>query len=331
MNVEVHFAGLRFLWAFLFIIGALACYWYRLRLVRHTVAQFSGAWQSIIVCNYNKQRQILKGILYTGALLSLFFALMRPQWGKKEQVVMQSGRDVLIALDISKSMLAKDCYPNRLSYAKKKIKSLLKGLESDRVGLLLFSGSAFVQCPLTTDYSAFHMFLDHVDAETISSGSTALDVAIQEGIRLFSSSPATKNKVMIVCTDGEDFSSNLSTIKEKAQKSGVILCTLGVGTSEGAPIPLYDNEGQQMGHQKDSSGAVVISKRNDGILSSLARDMGGVYVPVSENKSDITLLLDTISRMEKEQFEDKKVRTYQDQYQWFAFTGLLCLLAEWLL
>jgi len=234
-------------------------------------------------------------------------------------------------LDISKSMLAQDCEPNRLELAKKKIRALLKELESERVGLLLFSGAAFVQCPLTTDYGAFHMFLDHVDAETVSSGSTAIDAAVQEAISLFSHTPKGNNKLLVLCTDGEDFSSHLSAVKKRAEDEGVRIFTIGFGTQEGAPIPLYDLQGNPSGHQKDRNGKVVISQRNDELLQSLAHGLGGIYVPAAQEGNDISQIVATVRTIEKGAFEDKKMHQLYDRYPWFIAVALCALLLEWVL
>lgn len=319
-------------WWVSFVVGAILFFYaYRSHLVRKVINQFAGSFQSILVKNFSTIRQATKFVLLASGIGFLFLALLRPQWHKKEQLITQEGRDVLIALDISKSMLAQDCKPNRLESAKQKIRALLQQLDSDRVGLLLFAGSAFVQCPMTTDYSAFHLYLDHVDAETISSGSTALDAAMQEGLKLFGTSAKGKNKLMVICTDGEDFSSDLASAKQRAQQQGVRIFALGMGTPEGAPIPLYDDFGNTKGHQKDRYGKVVISHRNDGILQNLAHDLGGVYVPNSINNSDMDSIAKQVAIIEKAAFEDKKLEGLQDQYHWFLFAGLLLLLGEWVL
>ena len=143
-------------------------------------------------CSLSKM--ILKIILLSIASLFLFVALLRPMWNKKEETVEQEGRDLFIALDISRSMLATDCSPNRLTCAKNKIKKLLSMLSCERVGLILFSGSSIIQCPLTTDYGAFMMFLDAIDAETVSAGTTALDQAIAKAMESFGQMKDKKNK-----------------------------------------------------------------------------------------------------------------------------------------
>ncbi len=320
-----------YIWAVILVFLAIAFFLYRQHSVQAVIDALGGKWQAVLVRNFQPIKQYFKFFLFMVGILCIFFALLRPQWSKRELIIQQEGRDILIALDISKSMLAQDCRPNRLEYAKKKIRLLLKQLDSERVGLLLFSGAAFVQCPLTNDYSAFHMFLDHVDVETISSGSTALDAAVQEGIHLFASTPKEKNKVLLMCTDGEDFSSQLAAVKKRAEAEGIRIFTMGFGTPEGAPIPLYDDEGSQSGHQKDRYGKVVISQRNDGILHALANDLGGIYVPASIDGSDLEQIIKKVHMIEKARFEDKKINQMEDRYQWFLFIGLLCLLAEWVL
>ena len=327
----ITWASTHYMWIFILsgLIIALYCYYhYRVRTV---VQLLAGRWQSLLIVNYYPHRQYLKTMFFAFATLLMAAALMRPQWNKREQVIAQEGRDILIALDISKSMLAQDCGPNRLEYAKKKIKKLLALLESERVGLLLFSGSAMVQCPLTTDYGAFHMFLDHVDVETISSGSTAIDGALKETMRLFENSPEGKHKLMVLFTDGEDFSTELAPIKAQAKKQGVRIVTMGMGTPEGAPIPLYDNNGLISGHQKDRDGKIVISQRNDEMLRGLAHDLEGIYIPTSTDQTDLKSVVNYVQRFEKGRFEDKKIHQLQDQYHWFLLGALLFCLFELML
>lgn len=281
--------------------------------------------------NSSLLKMILKTVLLTTAIMCLFLAFLRPMWNKKEEIVEQEGRDLFIALDISRSMLAADCKPNRLTCAKEKIKQLLPLLSCERVGLILFSGSSIVQCPLTTDYGAFLMFLDQIDAETVSSGTTALDQAIAKAIESFKAMKDRKNKLLVIFTDGEDFSSNLSTIKRQAIELGMHIFTLGVGTAQGAPIPLYDAYGKQIGHQKDSKGNVVISRLNEGILKGVAQDSGSIYLHMTSDSSDLKELAKAITGFEKEKLEDKKLAMLEDQYHYFLLISFACLLLEWIL
>lgn len=305
---------------------------YRFIRMNHVRKKLAGTGKARMFLRHCSLGKIsIKTILLTIGLISLFMAFLRPMWNKKEQVVEQTGRDLFIALDISRSMLAADVSPNRLTVAKEKIKKLLPLLSCERVGLILFSGSSIMQCPLTTDYDAFLMFLDQIDAETVSSGTTALDQAILKAMESFGAMPDKKNKLLVIFTDGEDFSSNLSDIKKKAAAAGLHIFTLGVGTPEGAPIPLYDPYGKQIGHQKDSKGNVVISRLNEGILKSVAQDSGSIYLHMTADDSDLQSLVRALTAFEKEKLEDKKLTLLEDQYHYFLIISFGCLLLEWIL
>jgi len=257
--------------------------------------------------------------------------LLRPQWDKREEVVQQEGRDLFVAVDISRSMLAEDYKPNRLEFAKEKIKKLVSKLKSERVGLLIFSGSTMVQCPLTSDYSAFFMFLDQLDVETISSGTTALDQPITRVLEIFEGMEGKKTKLLVIFTDGEDFSSNLAAVRQRAADQGVKIFTMGVGTPEGVPIPLINEKGERQGHIKDKAGNIVISRLNEGILSALASETGGIYLRLTDNDKDLKQLISVVEQFEKEKFEDKKLPALQEQYHYFLLVSFVCFAIEWLL
>ncbi len=314
------------------VISAALLLFHRLRKTKKVIALLS-APENIkqLLPGYAYSKKLLKASLFLFGILFLCVALMRPQWNETETPVAQEGRDVLIALDISRSMLAQDLEPDRLSFAKDKIGQLLKRLKTERVGLMLFSGSTFLQCPLTDDIGAFLMFLDAIDVETISSGTTAIDQAINEAIAVFAKMPERKSKLLIIFTDGEDFSSNLVSVKKKAVAIGLHIITVGVGTQQGAPIPLYDRRGQQIGHQLDSKNNVVISRMNEGILHRLAEDTGGIFVPMSKADADIKQIQQFITSFEKEQLADKQIKQFQEQYQWPLLISFICLALEWLL
>jgi len=277
------------------------------------------------------RRYIFKTAFGFVGLVFLFLALLRPQWDKKEQLVEQKGRDLFIAFDISRSMLVQDCKPNRLECAKEKVRELLKYLECERVGLILFSGSTCVQCPLTNDYSAFFMFLDQLDVETISSGTTAIDAAIKKALSSFQSMPARKNKLLILLTDGEDFSSNLAGVRAEAAQEGMTIFALGVGTPEGGPIAIFDREGNQVGHQKNQDGSAIISRLNEGILHNLAQQTGGTYLRMTADNSDIKALIKRIETFEKERFQDKEISDLQEKYPYFLVVSFICFALEWIL
>ncbi len=315
----------------LLIFFTTLIYWNIIR--KNSIAKklASDKWRSRLLPGYSLRKNSMRALLFLIGLFFLFLALMRPQWGKKEDILEQEGRHLLIALDVSRSMLCQDVKPNRLECAKAKIKALLSQLKSDCVGLIIFSGSTIVQCPLTRDYTAFNMFLDQLDANTIASGTTALDQAIKKAIEVFKEMPTRKNKLVVTFTDGEDFSSNLATIKKDAQELGLTIFTIGVGTSQGAPVPLIDEKGMLSGHQRDQKGNVVMSCLNEGILSSLAQDCGGNYINFTLDDSDIEQLIKNVERFEKERFDEKKVSLLQEQYHYFVAIAFICFIIEWLL
>lgn len=329
LNITWRISGYAYAWILIPFIVVLILY--QVYLKNSAIRALAGSRERLLFLYTSPWRRRAKALAYVVAILFLGVALLRPQWGKKEKTVQQEGRDVLIALDISRSMLAQDMEPNRLECAKKCIKAVLPLLSCERVGLIVFSGSAFIQCPLTEDYSAFSMFLDHVDVETISSGSTALDSALTQALNVFARIPDKKNKLLVVLTDGEDFSSNLSSVRERAQDEGLHVFAIGVGSHEGAPIPLYNEKGIQIGHQRDEQGNVVLSKLNQDMLQQLVKDVSGQYVHVKDDREGLQALVKCIQQYEKEKFEEKTWLQLQEQYPYFLAVSFICFALEWLL
>ena len=270
-------------------------------------------WQSSLFPAYSLLKNCFFSLCLIAALLFLGVALLRPQWGTVDEVVQHRGRDLFIALDVSRSMLAQDIKPNRLMAAKHKIKKLIASLKSDRVGLILFSGSAFVQCPLTTDIEALYMLLDVLDAETISSGSTALSEAIFKAQASYKQYEHA-TKLVIIITDGEDFSDNLSGVVRSAREQGLTLSTLGMATEHGAPIPIINQEGDQVGYEIDESKKVVLSRLNEKILKMVASEGGGIYVRATTDDADCDSIIRYVEQFEKNSFDDQKVATLQERY-----------------
>jgi len=309
-----------------------AVLFYRIYRSKKAVGQLSShRWIGHFLRNFSITRLYFKAFFLIMGTLFLLIVLLHPQWHKKEEIVTQHGRDLFIALDVSRSMLVRDCLPNRLECAKAKIRSLVKGLSSERVGLLIFSGTAFVQCPLTADYGAFFMFLDQVDVETIASGTTALDRVIGKVLSAYHEMESRKTKLLVIFTDGEDFSSNLHAVKKQAQDAQLHIFTIGVGTTQGAPIPMTDDRGKQVGHIKDNKGGVVISRLNESILYNVAQDSGGMYVQLTHDDADVNAMIKQVNSFEKEELGDKKFGTLQEQYPYFLLVSFICFILEWLL
>ncbi|HJM68896.1 MAG TPA: VWA domain-containing protein [Candidatus Babeliales bacterium] len=281
--------------------------------------------------HYSSMRRLLRTLLFCIGTLALGLAFLHPQWGKKEEAVQQQGRDLFILLDVSKSMLAQDMEPSRLEFAKKKIKQLVDRLATDRVALVLFAGRPIVQCPLTQDIEAFKLFLDQTSYETVGSGTTALDVALKKVIEQFERAGNKKSKLAVIFTDGEDFSHNLAAVRQEAQDNGLFIFAQGLGTADGAPIPVYDRQGQKSGVLKDDDGSIVISRLNESLLKNLVTQIGGVYIAPTENQDDVEKIYAKVQRFEKEKFGKRNMAAKQEQYPWFIAVSYICFLLEWIL
>lgn len=286
---------------------------------------------SALFTKSNTLRDSIKLMLNMLALCAIGIGILRPQWGDQEELVKQEGRDLVFALDISRSMLAQDMQPNRLAFAKKKIKDLTASVPSERVGLILFAGSAFVYCPLTPDHKAFNNFLDTIESSMVSSGTTDIAQALEKAITLFDKRQAVQSKLLVMVTDGEDFSPHLEQVKEQASEKKITIYTMGIGTPEGAPVPVLDAYGQQAGYQQDERGEVVISRRNDALLSELSRASGALYIPASVDTTDITQLKKIINAREREKFDEKSIARKKERAYWCAAVAAACLLLEWIL
>lgn len=307
----------------------IACY--RTHKVKRTITLLTGHRMSPLIQHFSLFRTIVKGICMALGLLLLSAALLRPQGKELENKVTQQGRSVYFALDISRSMLAQDIHPTRLTRAKEKIKKMTTHLVCESVGLIVFSEAACTQCPLTTDISTFTAFLDQVDVETVSAGSTSLDKAINTTLDAFEHMPHQKNKLLIILTDGEDFSNSLALVKKRAQDAHLHLFALGIGSPEGAPIPLFDPLGNSLGHQKDENGAIVISQLNEPMLRSLAHDIGGEYIRSTTDDTDIAILAKHIQSFEKESLDDAIIKRFEEYFPFCSLAALICFILEWFL
>lgn len=289
--------------------------------------------RSRLLRSYSVIRLVIKTMLRMAVMICVMIALLRPRVEDADAAPLQEfGRDVVIVLDISRSMLASDYPENRLVCARKKIETLLNMLSCERVALVVFAGDALVQCPLTKDFFAFLLFLRSVDTASLSAGTTVLDTALLKALTVFDGQPGRKNKLLVLFTDGEDFSDNLEHVTEEAQAHGVALCTVGVGTSAGAPIPLYDHQGALVGHERDEHNKIVLSRLNEQALQTMAQKLHGLYVQADPNSShDMERIKAWIDTIDKESFDTQSMRSYVELFPYVSGAALLCLLLAWLL
>lgn len=298
---------------------------------KHIAALLAGSRAHVLLSNFTIFKSGIRGLFFILATFFLYLVLLRPQWGEREQTCVREGRDLLIGLDISRSMLATDCSPNRLEVAKQKIRSLVKNLESDRIGLLIFSDTAHLFCPFTHDYTVFDSFLDLLDRNILHAGSTEIEKVLDESIKTFQRMPDKKNRLCIIVTDGEDFSRDLKSVKDRAQTEQIQIIAFAIGTTHGAPIPQFNQEGTLIGHITDEKGEIVISRLNEVFLQNLASDVGGTYVVVSKDDQDIKAIKTFVEKFEKEQYTDTVSIQLYERYSIFAAVSFCLFLIEWLI
>jgi len=274
------------------------------------------------------RRQVLKAALLVASTALLLLALARPQLGTKLMTVKREGQDIVIALDVSKSMLAEDIQPNRLEKAKHEIASLIDRLQGDRVGLVAFAGRGFIECPLTLDYGAAKMFLDFMGPDLIPVPGTALTEAIQKAAEAFVEKER-KHKVLILITDGEDHEGDPVEAAKQAEQEGIVIYTVGIGSPQGVPIPEVDANGNRTGgFKKDRSGQVVTSRLDEVTLQRIALETGGKYFRASGGEAELDQIYSDIAGMEKKELASQQFTQYEDRFQPLIALVLLLLVAE---
>ncbi len=313
----------------LILIPALMVFfiWVR-RSKKKTLSRF-GRLQLLekMMASYSPARQNLKVFLIIGTVFFLILALARPQIGTKLEEVKRRGIDIFVAVDVSISMLAEDIKPNRLEKAKHELIGLINRLEGDRVGLIAFAGEAFVQCPLTLDYGAAKMFLDIMNPELIPVQGTAIGNAIEKAIQSFVQTER-KHKVLVIITDGEDTIQDPMPAAEIAEKEGIVIYTVGIGSPQGVPIPLYDASGRQIGYKKDDSGNVVTSKLDQITLEKIALQTHGKYYNATPSEMELGKIYEAISGMEEKELSARVFSQYEDRFQFFLLFALILLFAD---
>jgi Ca-activated chloride channel family protein len=280
-----------------------------------------------LIPSLDKKRQRLKIVLICASVFFIIIALMRPQWGFEWKEVKRSGLDILIAIDTSKSMLAEDVKPNRLERSKLAVKDLIKKLKGDRIGLIAFAGSAFLQCPLTVDYSGFMLSLDALDVNTIPKGGTSITSAIETALKSYEGG-AKKYKVLVIITDGEDHEGTPVEIATKAKEEGIKIFTIGIGTKEGELIPIRDEAGN-LTFLKDRNGNVVKTRLDETTLQQIALTTGGSYVKATRTEFGLDLIYEEkLSKMEKREIENRMIKKYYERFQIPLIIALLLLCIE---
>lgn len=267
-----------------------------------------------------------KDALWLAVLALLLVALARPQWGTVTEVVEQEGIEVMVALDVSQSMLAQDIKPDRLSRAKMEIADLMTRLGGDEIGLVLFSGASFIQFPLTSDYATALTFLDNARPEVISRPGTAIGEAIRTAMAGFDMN-RTSQKVLVIITDGEDHEGDVVPMAEMAAEQGIMIYTIGFGSPQGEPIPEYDDRGQVIGYKKDQNGEVVLSMLDEATLHQIAEVGGGRYFRATADGSELTALVEELNALQTAELASLLEVRGIERFQTFLLAVLALMVA----
>lgn len=324
----MRFAQTNFSYSFLLLIALALFYLWAFARRRKALEKFARKelLKELLSSQDMHKRRVRIALIVCGISLNLV-ALMRPQWSFHWEKVKRKGLDIIIALDTSKSMLAEDIKPSRLERAKLAIRDFTKSLKGDRVGLIAFSGSAFLQCPLTVDYGGFLLSLDTIDTETIPKGGTSISSAIKEALRKLEGGEK-KYKVLIIITDGESHEGDSQKAAEEAKEEGIEVFCIGIGTKEGELISVTNEAGQRE-FLKDRQGNVVKSRLDEAALQKIALTTGGSYVRSTSAEFGLELLYrEKLSKMEKKELEGKMNKRYEERFQIPLGIALLLLLIE---
>ena len=275
---------------------------------------------------YSRKRSVWKIVLMLAALSFMILALARPQLGTALEEVKRKGVDVIVAIDVSESMNAQDIAPSRLDKARHEVSSLIDKLEGDRIGLIAFAGEAFVQCPLTLDYGAAKIFLDVLGPNLIPTPGTDVAKAIQMAMKSFESTER-QHKVLVLITDGEHHGDDVLPTAEEAEREGLVIYTVGIGSAQGVPIPVE----QQGGFKKSNSGDVVVTKLDELTLEKIALQTGGKYYRASSSEAELDRIYEDIAGMEKKELASLKFSQFEERFQYVLALAFVLLVIELLL
>ncbi len=267
----------------------------------------------------------MKIIMLIFTYFFLVIAIARPQWDKETQIIRKEGIDIVICIDVSKSMDAIDLKPSRLERAKSHISMFIDELKGDRVGIVAFAGKSMVLCPLTDDYTAVKMFISTISTETIAAYGTNIGSALERAQKLFPNE--TKNKTIILISDGEDLEDTGISIAKKIGKKNVNLFTIGIGSIDGSPIQVLNAYGESE-YAKDDMGNIIISKMDVEKLSKMSEAANGKFYPITPQQTEIQDILQQITGNEKHLIATKKYSKYKEQYHFFVILALICLIID---
>lgn len=320
-----RFANIEMLWWLITIPVFVIAYIVSTKRKQRQLAEFGDPELMVeLMPDASKSRPIGKFSLLIVALVLLIVAAARPQFGQKENTVKRQGIEVMVALDISNSMLAEDVAPNRLDRAKQMLSKMIDNMVDDKVGLVVFAGEAFTQLPITCDYVSAKMFLNTITPNLIQTQGTAIGAALQTAITSFGSPESEAGRAIILITDGENHEDDAIAAAKQAKELGIQVFVIGIGKPEGAPIPkLGTND-----YFKDRSGQVVVSKLNEDMCQQIAQAGSGAYVRCDNTNTAMRALQQELNRIATAELESTVYADYNEQYQSFVLLALLLLVIE---
>ncbi|MDQ7817173.1 MAG: VWA domain-containing protein [Melioribacteraceae bacterium] len=324
----IRFANIEFLYALAIIPLLIAFFWFTQIKQNKLLEKFAvKKLHNRLFPLRSRFKSPFKFGLYSFTLVLLLITLANPQIGTKIEEVKQIGIDVYILLDVSKSMLAEDIKPSRLEKAKYEISRLIQRLKGDRIGLIVFAGEAYIQIPLTTDYSAANLFLSAVDVNSVPQPGTAIGPALNLALKSFPYDDGTK-KAIVLITDGEDHEGDIDSAVKEANSKDVVIYAIGLGSPAGVPIPVYNQSGVQSGYRKDNQGNIVLTKLDEATLQSIVSKGNGKYYRGTNTEDELETIYKDLAQIEQTEYGSKKITEYEDRFYYFLLPAILLLIAE---
>lgn len=321
----LNFAQAQYLFLLLLIPFFFIFYAVMLKLRKRRIRRFGDeSLVKEIMPSSSVSKGWVKTVLFSVAFFFFVIGLSRPQIGAKLKEHQTKGVEIMIALDVSNSMLAQDYSPNRLERAKLSISRLVDRLRDDRIGLIVFAGNSFVQLPITTDYVSAKMFLNSISTESVPVQGTAIGEAINTAVRSFSAQ-SEKSRAIVIITDGENHEDDPVAAAKQAAELGVRIFTIGVGSPEGQPIPV---DGELI---RDRNGEIVVSRLDEKVLQDVAEAGNGVYVRAGNREFGLAPVVERIRQMDEEEFSSVIFEEFDEQYMYFFAIALVLLVIEMLI
>jgi Ca-activated chloride channel family protein len=323
----IRFQNTEYLYALALIPVLILIYIWAMKIKQKSLRTFGDInLMKLLIPDLPIYKNIIKFTLPALALSLIILGLANLQVGSKLEEVKREGVDIIIALDVSNSMKAEDIKPNRLESAKREISQLIDKLQNDRIGLVVFAGQAYLQLPLTPDYSAAKLLVSTVETDIVPVQGTAIGAAIRLAMKSFVAGEQ-KHKVIVIITDGENHEDDAIAEAQSATDEGVIVHTIGMGSPLGTPLPLYQNR-VQVGYKKDKDGNIILTKLDELVLQQIAQAGNGKYISAANGRKQLETILDEIALMEKKEYASKIYTEYEDRFQYFLGFALFFLIMD---